>query len=148
MGSYADWGDVAGRYPTIEARGGSTEIEESFIQGAEAEINAYLATAYSLPFPAPIPPLIRDLTIDLTYCKMAVGKMEDREKICNRVTSLLEKLRDGDITLTTSGSVIEQVNLSGLYCSDAEYSPIFERDSQYNWGVDSAQIQSIEDNRN
>jgi phage gp36-like protein len=148
MGAYIDWGDVAGRYPKIETRGGSSEIDPSFIEGAEAEINAYLASTYSLPFTAPIPPLIRDLAIDLTYCKMAVGKLEDREKICERVTSLLEKLRDGDITLTTSGAAVDQLNLSGLWSSESGYSPVFERDSQYNWGVDSAQLESIEDNRN
>ena len=142
MGSYIDWADVAGRYPTVETRGGSSEIEPSFIEGAEAEINAYLATAYSVPFSSPIPPLIKDLAIDLTYCKMAVGKMEDREKICTRVTDLLEKLRDGKITLTTSGGSVDQLSLSGLWCS-----PVFERDSQYNWGVDSSQLQSIEDAR-
>ena len=144
---YIEWDDVVARYPaTGRQNQDASEVTSSFIVGAEAYINARLAKSYTIPF-TPVPQLIKDLAIDLTYVKMAVGKVDDREVIKEHIIDTLNSLVDGDMVLVTdSGTTLAEVD-NGVWSELGSYTSRFDVDDPFNWEVSSARLTAIENDR-
>lgn len=67
--AYANWSHVTGRYKDAATIAGAESVGSYWMAAAEAEVNGRLAARYAVPF-MPVPELVRDLTVDLTYYKM------------------------------------------------------------------------------
>jgi len=145
--SYIKWDDVISRYPVAGRNSeDATEVTDSFINGAEAYINAKLAKTFTVPF-SDAPELIKDLTIDLTYAKMAVGKLDDRKAIKDHVDDTLKELVNGEMALVTSSGDVFEATGDGVWSEHGDYVSTFDVDDPFNWEVDQDRIDDIEDDR-
>ena len=71
---YIAYEDLVARHSIMKTWGKSpTEVNSDLIYYAEAELNGMLASSFVVPFDAPHP-TIKDLAIDLTYCKALFTK--------------------------------------------------------------------------
>lgn len=139
MGRYTSMPLVTGRYPSAATKGGSTDQENYFIVGAEDELDGTLAVRYTVPM-SPAPGYVIDLATDMAYLKMKPGDKELRKAVDAR----LEALRNGDVTLVVSGSVLDQSNFAW---AEANRHSSFGPDDPVNWSVDSGWIQEAQDER-
>jgi len=144
---YIEWDDLVSRYPVAGRNNqDANEVTSSFIVGAEAFINARLAKSYTVPF-SPVPQLVKDLVIDLTYVKMSVGKIEDRETIKEHIVKTLDDLVNGDMLLVTdSGTTLAAID-NGVWSELGSYTSTFNVDDPLNWGVDSGRLSNIKNDR-
>ena len=63
------------------------------IQKADDEINAYAATRYTVPF-APVPPLVRALSVDLAIWNLYARRGRENETVTKRYDRAIKLLRD------------------------------------------------------
>lgn len=63
------------------------------IQKADDEINAYAATRYTVPF-APVPPLVRALSVDLAIWGLYARRGRENETVTKRYDRAVQLLRD------------------------------------------------------
>lgn len=149
MGIYCDYEDIVNRYKRVVDVGDSALVEDSYLLPAEAELNARLGVAYTVPF-SNNNVTAKDLAIDLTYLKVIQYKEIDR---ADRMMNLLDKrfnaLLDGSHQMiTTSGDVISPTTQLGAFGSTTEdYHPVFGMDDPEYLRVSSAQLEDEEDAR-
>lgn len=98
MGDYTTWEGVVGRYPKVASVGDSQELQDSYIEGVEAIMNAYLAKQFTVPI-AGSPALLQDIAIDLTYAKVMVHKDKAAKDIWDRAMELLQGILMNDVLL-------------------------------------------------
>lgn len=110
MGNYILWDDVVGRYPKAETKGDSGELQESYIEGTEAFMDAILAKQYTVPVTGS-PPLLKDIAIDLAYAKMAVNKDKGVPTIKEDAMKRLKMIMDGDVKLIDENG--DEVSVTG-----------------------------------
>lgn len=125
MARYIDWKDVVGKYADAARIGGAVEMKESFINAAEDEIDAALATRYLTPF-TPVPGVVRDLCIDQAYFKMAL-RQKGSDLIGKFINDRIKALRTGDMVLVMSGTILETVGhpRARRFAMTASIVPIF-----------------------
>ena len=149
MGDYADWGDVAGRYPTIDGAVDAEEAQDSFISGVEAVMNGYLANQFTTPVSGK-PPLLEHIAIDLSYAKIAIGKDKHAQKIKDDAMALLEKICEGKVLLTdTDGEQVAQngqavwstENEGGYHPTHSDLGPLYDHQ-------DDDRLQDLANERN
>lgn len=108
MGRYINWGDVGLRYSDAGKIPAET-AENYFIQGAEAELDARLATKYTTPFAVSTqtdaPQLVRSLSMDIAYW-MANRRAGWAEKFRKQIDEMLAAINSGTMILTTSAGAI------------------------------------------
>ena len=80
MGRYIDWPDVVDRYQTIASVGDTKEVGSAYIQYAEAEVDARLACAYTVPF-SNNNLTAKDLAIDITFLKVSRTRDKTYDKV-------------------------------------------------------------------
>jgi phage gp36-like protein len=140
---YIDWADVTGRYLDAAKITDSSDAQRNWINGAEAEVDARLASRYVVPFantPTLCPDMIRDLTVDLTYFKMSVGRI-DTDPLKKYLDERFKGLLDGTLTITTSAGEVEDSSL--LAWSDRDgYGTSFGIDDPVNWNVSSQWLEA------
>ena len=121
MGNYANWDNVTDRYPKAGSFVGSVEMQDSYIAGAEAIINAYISKRFDVPISGE-PPLLQDLTVDLTYCKLAFNKDKGVPKLKESVLDMLKMIMSGELLLLDSDG--EQVTDYGqaTWSSEGDYN--------------------------
>ena len=151
MGRYIDWDDVAARYRNIAKEFDSAIASSGFIYGAEAEVDARLASKYETPFSASslgIPDLVRDLAVDLTYYRMA-WRTDEAQKILDRVDSIFKAVNDGKLKLVTSAGAYPTTDDIEVvaWSSTQQYHSSFGPDDPVNWAVSSSWMQTAEDAR-
>lgn len=112
--------------------GGSGEIDSSVvtraIADADAEIDGYCGTRYSLPF-SPVPGMIRKISVDLAiyhlYSRRDDSIPEMRQKRYDNAVRLLRDVSKGTITLGADAPA--QTNTG--HTADIDYNDrIFTRD--------------------
>jgi phage gp36-like protein len=120
MGDYADWSDVTARYPKSATKVDAEEMQDSYISGAEGVMNAYLAKQFTTPLSGK-PPLLEDICVDLTYCKLAFNQDKGVPKLREAAMELLKDIADGKILLTdATGAVVSSVG-AAAWSSDEDY---------------------------
>ena len=98
---YVSWTDVVARYASARTVGGSNQMDNPFIVGAEAEIDARLGGVYVTPFVnSPIPEVIRDLAIDLAYYKMS-WREEGAKELKRYIDDRFKALIGGDMIIAS-----------------------------------------------
>jgi phage gp36-like protein len=128
MGRYINWDDVANSYPDWAKAASASSVGNLWIPRAEDEVDARLATKYTVPF-SPTPGVVRDLCIDLAYYKLVFatekGK-ELKESLKERFQAILE----GEMILTVSGTVLAS---DTAWSTHQNYHGTFGVDSDLNW---------------
>ena len=133
--SYASIDDVFTRYPRIASMVGSgtndvtsAEITSSYLMDADAYIDAYLGTKWTVPF-SPAPTLVRWMAADIAICNMIFEHQKKAPQVItdrwDRVNSKLEKLRDGEMTLVGSGAVAVTSGDQEVWSTTQAYHPTF-----------------------
>lgn len=148
--SYADWGDLVGRYPQLEKLGGSVEVNSVHLHGAERELDSRLAPYYTTPFSSNNY-TATDLTIELAFIRYYEAVKPDwAEKKIERTSMRIDALIEGKATMVTnSGGTILPANASGgaIYSNTKDYHPTFGLGDIENMQVSSAQLLDEEDAR-
>lgn len=145
---YIDWNDVTRRYSDVAREVDATELSEGWINDAEDEIDAHLATRYAVPVantPSFTPNLVRGLVIDLTYYKYTLGKA-DNEDLKKSIYERLEKLQNGTMILTMSGSSLERQQ-SLAWSDRSDYHSAFGPDNELNFRTSSQWLLDAADQR-
>jgi phage gp36-like protein len=120
MGNYANWDDVTARYPKAATKVDADEMQESYIAGAEAIMNGYLAKQFTTPVTGE-PPLLEDICVDLTYCKIAFNQDKGVPKLKEAAMQLLKDICAGAILLTDAdGAEVTSVG-QAAWSSDEDY---------------------------
>ena len=145
MGQFIVWADVVGRYPDAAKVGGAEAVSSSWIAGAEAEIAARLAARYSLPF-ASTPPLVQDLCIDLTYCKMT-ARQDSSDKIYERYLKTIAEVVAGTIVLVDATGAVIDAGAAALAWASNTYRTAFGPDTAENWSPSDAALDAAVDER-
>ena len=129
MGRYINWADVANRYPDAAKIGGAENVSSSWIYGAEAEVDARLATKYTTPFVStPAPAIVADLSIDLTYYK-ATFRQKGSDTLYKYIKDRFDSLLNGTMVIE-GGSVIPVLGFVALVGSRGT---AFGFDDPLNW---------------
>jgi hypothetical protein len=139
--SYANWGDVSGRYPEFTNVGGADIVNSHHIHGAEVALNGMLAGHFTVPFSSNNL-TARDLTIDLTYIRYMRNKDPKRIEIMRKdFMDRIDRLRKGeDVMMTDSGDSLLKSGGEAIYSTTQTYHPTFDWDKPEYWFVDSSMI--------
>ena len=105
---YSNYTEVIERYPMMSSWGDIQSHVSSLVWFAEKQLDGMLATAYSVPFD-PVPPVVKDLTIDITYYKALVTRdPEKASKIEDYIMGRIERIIKGkEKILSGSGTTLE-----------------------------------------
>jgi phage gp36-like protein len=128
-----------------------------YISKAENKINSKLASRYKVPFTAPVPPLIDDLTAEIaaymvykilngtkpvsdTKSTVWYQGFEEAMKTLDAIAKYEEKLIDA------SGNDVAAV--SGLIDgNNKSFTPACDMDDEGNWDISADQLDNISDRR-
>jgi hypothetical protein len=146
---YIDWSHAAGRYTELAKLAGATEMQESWIDGAEAVIDARLALKYTVPFantPTLTPPVIRDLAIDLTYYKAMLGKKQ-AEALGKDIEARFTSLLNGTMIVTDASGAPLDDGASLLWTDRAGYHSSFGSDDPVEYDISSRWMESSRNSR-
>lgn len=138
MPRYVDWSDVVRRYRKVAAEHAEADANLAFVEPAEDEVDARLASRYAVPFiPGSLnaPGLVRDLAIDLAYYKM-IWQTEAGDKLIKQLNERFDKISKGEILLTTSVGIVDMASATAW--TDKNYRTSFGPDDPLNWSVSSA----------
>lgn len=145
---YINWADVTGRYRDAAKVADATDGANYWIVSAEGEVDARLASKYSVPFantPTLAPDIVRDLSIDLAYFKMTVGK-EGAKELKKYIDERFKGLLDGTISIVSSGGTVVDQAVSA-WSNREGYHSSFGVDDPVNWHVSSQWEQATQDAR-
>ena len=140
MARYIEWDDVTNRYKTVSDIADDSELQESYIQYAEAHVDAALAPSFSIPF-SNNNATVKDLCIDLTFAKTQMFKdSEKAEKIMTHVNSVIGALKEGGMIMVVGSGETIAANGEPVYSSNQNYNPVFGKGDITNFRVDSSQL--------
>lgn len=132
--AYIDYNELLTRYPDLLTWGSSadvssyganqTQVDNQLIAYSDAEVNARLAVAYSVPFSANHL-TVKDLSMDLAYVNAYKNTDPDKvEVIMSNVNSRFQRLIDGDeYIMTGSGTIAPTGSAEGIWDSNMDYAP-------------------------
>lgn len=114
--AYATIDDVFARYKPIRTLVGvgsfqvsSDDVSSIFVLDAESFVDAYLSRKYETPI-TPVPAMITQVSTDLAIFNMMVEKQiqvpDAMQARYDRSVKTLEMLRDGEMTLPTSVTMV------------------------------------------
>lgn len=146
MGRYIQWDAVTNRYSDAAKIAGASDIGSAYLLGAEYEIDARLATLYSVPF-TPCPPVVQDLCTDLTYYKMTM-RQETSKSVKEYIDERIKAILGGSMSLVNSGGVLVGTiaGVGPYYSSEGDHSS-FGPDAVPNWRVSSAWMETAQADR-
>lgn len=164
MGNYIDNTSIATYMPQLPALGESgysatMDVIDQAIEGAEAIVDGYLGTKYSVPF-SPVPPMVRDLARDISVHKaynflyhgdnvasnVYAERYQDWEK---NAYAMLEMLQENKLVLTdTSGNIVSTKtatrNVRGTH---NDFVPTFDAGDETGWRVDPDLVDEIDESK-
>lgn len=146
MGRYIEFNDLVERYPTANTRGGDTTIDSGYIVPAEFEVDGWFSRHMTVPFSSNNM-TVKDLAIDLTYVRLAIGKDERVDKIEKRLMDRVKRIQDGEEEMRTSDGNAVQVIGDAVFSTEEGYHTSFGPDDASMYRVDSDWMQDVEDDR-
>ena len=155
---YATISDVFARYKPLSTMVGnnsydvsSKQVSSAFIADAEGFVDAYISARYVTPLTAPVPPLIRQITADIAIFNMVVEKMPNvpdfMQPRYDRNMEILKMLRDGDMLLPTSSTMVstgDQEVWSNNQDFHSIFSPVL---TELDQAADDDQVRKERDDR-
>lgn len=151
MGRYIEWGNVTDRYPLASRVGSDGAIGSSTLLAAEYEIDAKLASEFTVPFSSNNE-TVKDLCIDNTWARLAarytVLKKEDYDKLTDSIDKRINALRVGDtVMMTTDGAIAQVSEGQPVWSQDMDYHPVYGMGSIEDMVIDQDQLDDEEDAR-
>lgn len=118
MGTYISSADLTARYDILASW---SDVDNTLIVYAEAELNQYLAPYFTVPF-SPVSLSIKDITMDLAYCKSLRSKDPGKATdVCSGVYSRIEQMQLEGFA-TDSGTVISPSDATNeVYSTTEDY---------------------------
>lgn len=142
-----DFADMVLAYPSLQNGSFKAEDVNSYhIPYAQAELETLLASKYTVPFSSNNM-TAKEMVRQLTYARIAPVGMDDREKIRDRVISLVDRLLDGSAVMMTDSGALSPDASSGIWLSTEDYHPVFTVDKPEHWVIDEDQIEDLRDER-
>lgn len=150
---YITYQELITRFPLIKTKyaDSATDVTSDLIAYAEADLNGRLGSVYATPF-NPVPPIVKDLTMNLAYCNFLGTSNPKKAKIvCKLVNERIEAIVEGRVSIATgSGTVLDPANDTGeMWSNVGSYHPTFsmlDAESPYS-RVDSGRIWDEEEER-
>ena len=109
----------------------ATRVAEAVAQ-ADSEIDASCASRYSVPFPAPVPDIIRKLSVDIAiynlYSRVLETVPETRAQRYKNATRQLEGISKGNITVNGT-TATDPSGSAGIKTSTSTADRTFSRDT-------------------
>lgn len=146
MSRYVTWGDLVKRYPNVAKTSADADMTDAYIDPAEDEVDARVSVRYTVPFTAPIPGLIKSLSLDVAYYKLTIRSEESKSlgeylygKNC--CGGIFEKIANGLIKVDQS---LPQPNSAWV---DKEYTSRFGPDNDIFWRPDIDSLIDAKDDR-
>ena len=149
MGRYIEYTDLVGRYSQIAKLGGAEAVGSSFIQYAEAEVDARLGVAFTVPFSSGeyAPTTVKDLAIDFALLKATFGKDKAWDRLNKMLNERVEMIVAGTIAMILpDGTRLEQSG-NAIWSSTESYTPIFGMGDPMDFEVDPDRIGDENDAR-
>lgn len=150
--AYISYSELTSRYPAMVDLGSESTVNSAWIYFGEVELNARLASKFSVPF-SDAYPVVKDLSIDITYSKyLAQRDHEAFKSFQEYIDGRIERLLDGtDNIYTDSGTVIYGETRSGvsIWSSTEDYVPTHSMLGAENiyTGIDSNYLYDLENER-
>lgn len=130
---YIDWAYLTARYPDAARIGGAEVLGPAWIEAAEAEVDARLASRYVVPFAnTPAPALIMGLCADIAYVRMN-AKQKWATAMEESIDRRFEQIVNG--TMQIVGAEASGSNLAS--CSGAGMASAFGMDDPVKWRISS-----------
>lgn len=131
--AYATISDVFKRFPPIHTMVGtgpndvsSVDVSSIYIYDADSYVNAFLGARYTIPLTAE--PLVTMLSSDIAIFRMCQDRMPRIPDYIkgrfDHVNSLLGMLRDGQMILSSSQSIVTDGNQEA-WTGNQNYHPVF-----------------------
>lgn len=141
MGRYIAWSDVTARYARLTTLANSSAaLQDSFIQGAESEVDGRLARAFTPPF-SDNNATVKDLAIDVTFLKTGVLNAEEYERMLTRIDKRFERLINGtEVMATTSGDLLAG-DVAQAWSNTQDFHPAFGYLEPQEQGFDQDQLE-------
>lgn len=123
-----NWNDVIKKYPELgtSVKLDAEEVNKYHVPYAVAELESLLGGVFSAPFAA-TNRTARDLSVDLCFVRLTLGKLEKANAVWDKVMKMIEMLKSGDaVMLDDDGSVIHSGE--GMpWSSDLRLRPVFRK---------------------
>ena len=150
--AYITYQELINRYSVIATWNGSESIVNSdLIYYACVELDGRLASHFSVPFDGN-PPTIKDISMDLAYCKALMNNSPTKGEACHDVIiKRIEGIKAGEeLIYTGSGTVISPTGADGeVWSTNMDYHPVhsmLDQESEYTQ-IDSSYLDALEDER-
>ena len=154
MGSYATTTTFySGILPRLTSTVMATTTVSTFIDNAEAYVNSFISSLYSVPITG-APPVLVDITQDLTCYNILRAIYGSEAEVMNQWTlqylepakEKLQMILDKKMQIvSTTGSVVNYK--SDRIRTTTDYGPTFEMDSVENWVVNDSRLDDVEELR-
>ena len=133
--AYATFTDITKRYNPLLTMIGTTtqnvtteDISSIYIFDAEGFVNAYVGAKYTVPVAMP-EPIITMLTADIAIYKILEDRVpripEFADRRFNNAVATLEKIRDGDMVLSSASQTIISGGDQEAWSNNQSYAPVF-----------------------
>lgn len=150
--TYVTGSEFLTRYDVSRSWGsGTSEVASNLVHFAEVQLDGMLASAFTVPF-SDVPQTIKDITMDLAYCKSVLTKDPEKAKLfCPAVMDRIERIKNGmEPLVTDSGTILEPSGASQeIWSSTQNYHPVYSmldaEDAASS--VDSSRLQDEVDER-
>lgn len=140
MARYIKWDNVVSRYKRIGELVDDVEMEDTYINYAEAYVDGQLATVFTIPF-SNNNATVKDLCIDITFAKTQMVNDSDKfEEIMIHVGSYIAALKSGAMVMVVDSGVTITMNGEVVYSKNMDYVPVFGKGNVIDFKVDSAQL--------
>lgn len=127
MGKYVNYDDIVNRYRKASSFiGGADEMDDAYIQYAEAYIEGELTGYFAIPF-SDNNLTAKDLCIDATFAKALRFKDDDKaDKIMEDIKGRLEMLKSGQLAMAVStGDPVLSNGAGQAWSNTKDYHPAF-----------------------
>lgn len=144
MSNYVKWDDVIRRYSQLsKLNRGSVELNDSFINPAERELESRLAGFFTVPFSVTNQTAV-DIVIDMTFHRAGILKEKEGRKFGEDLDKKIDMLKDGNAAMmisSTDGTITAEFSGGRTpWSSDQEFIPAFGHGPFEEFLVDSSQV--------
>lgn len=144
--AYATYENAIARYPEFVRFGnGQSDVNSGLIHYAEVELDSRLAPYYTVPFAAPIPGVVTDLTLTLSWIKLLESRNPEQAAILREMfDKRIERIQEGHEVINTGSGTSLAIDDPALeiWSNTAGYNPVhsmLDAESPYTM-VDSSLI--------
>jgi phage gp36-like protein len=130
-GRYISWDHVTARYPDFADLGGGIKAASHYITAAEARIDAFLGTHFSVPFSSNNA-TIRDLTVDMTYLLATRLSNKEYDRQYKFLMETIEQLKLGQMLMITDSGDMMRFSSTGAWINP-ESQPVFTSPDPLDW---------------